>query len=61
MKIKLAKRTVEQIVDRGKGEDETKELDDRVRHGGKVARILHLLFVHPAPSLSWALLWGWEN
>ena len=32
-----------------------------MRHGGKVARILHLLFDHPASFLSWALLWGWVN
>jgi hypothetical protein len=57
----LAKRTVEKTVDRERGEDETEKLDDPVRHRGKVARILHLLFVHPASFLSWALLWVWEN
>ena len=46
-KRKLVKRTVEKTVDRGTSEDETEELDGRMRHSGKVTRILHLLFIHP--------------
>ena len=59
--MQLSQRTVENIVNRGKREDEAEEFDDYMRDRRKVTRILDLLFIHAASSLSWALLWRWED
>ena len=59
--VKMSQRTIENPVYRGKGEGEAEELDDYKRDRRKVTRILDLLFIYAASSLSWALLWCWED